>query len=234
MNLFYAPGLNKDDIFCTLDADESNHCTRSMRKSSGQNIMLTNGRGLLAEGNITGTESGRCTVQITKVTADEGRKWNLEIAVAPTKNLDRFEWFAEKASESGIDAIIPLICKHSERRNIQHDRLNRLLIAAIKQSLKSYLPLVMLETGFNELVVKKYNGQKFIAWCEAASDHHLKDVLKKGEDALILIGPEGDFSAEEIDLAKAHGFIPVSLGKNRLRTETAAITACIIANLINA
>jgi 16S rRNA (uracil1498-N3)-methyltransferase len=233
MNLFYAPGLNEADAFYTLDQEESNHCFRSMRRATGQSISLTNGCGLLAEGVISGNEAGRCLVQIIKNKQEMPNNWKLQMAVAPTKNQDRFEWFSEKASEIGIDSIVPLICEHSERTRVPHDRLNRLLVAAMKQSLKSYLPLLFPEITFQSLLSQGFAGQKFIAWCGEDKVPHLKFVLEKAKDVLILIGPEGDFSPDEVSLAKEYGFIPVSLGKNRLRTETAAIVACHTVNLIN-
>jgi 16S rRNA (uracil1498-N3)-methyltransferase len=233
MNVFYAPGLNESDISCTLDSDESNHCLRAMRRATGQSITLTNGCGLFADGIISAVESGKCIVDISEIRKETAKRWNLELAVAPTKNMNRFEWFTEKATEIGVDTIYPLICEHAERTHIQHDRINRLLVAAMKQSLKSYLPVLMPEIRFSDLIKKEFPGQKFIAWCGDEKILPLKDVIEKEKKILILIGPEGDFSIDEIDLALKNGFIPISLGKNRLRTETAAMVACHIANLIN-
>jgi 16S rRNA (uracil1498-N3)-methyltransferase len=233
MNLFYGPGLRDGDVVFTLGAEESNHCIRALRQAVGQRITLTNGAGLFADGIISSVESGKCVVELSEFRKEAGKNWKLEMAVAPTKNTNRFEWFAEKATEIGVDAIYPLICKHSERAKIQYDRMNRLLVAAMKQSLKSCLPLLLPEIKFSDLVKREGSGQKFIAWCGDKKVPHLKEVMEKEKNTLILIGPEGDFSDEEVDLAIKSGFIPISLGKNRLRTETAAMIACHTANLIN-
>jgi len=233
MNLFYAPGLTENDTSYILDEEESNHCLRAVRKGTGQNIFLTNGTGLIAEGIISGKESGCCTVSIWDTRREAARQWKLEMAVAPTKNHERFEWFAEKATEIGIESIVPLICRHSERTRINSERLNRIMISAMKQSNNCYLPLVFPETEFNDFIGKEHGGQKFIAWCGDDEIPELKNKLESGKDVLILIGPEGDFTSEEIMLAKKNGFVPISLGKNRLRTETAAMVACHTANLMN-
>jgi 16S rRNA (uracil1498-N3)-methyltransferase len=231
MNLFYAPELTMNDVILTLDRDESNHCLRSLRRSAGQGIMLTNGSGLLAEGRILGTDEGRCRVQITNPRVEEKRPWGLHMAVAPPKNHDRFEWFAEKATEIGVESIIPLICHHSERKKIHQERVNRLLISAMKQSLKAYMPRLYPETEFSQLVAKDFAGLKLMASASDISAVPLIKALHKATDVLMLIGPEGDFSQEELALAKEHGFIAVSLGQNRLRTETAALAACAVVNI---
>ena len=158
---------------------------------------------------------------------------HLHIAMAPTKNMDRTEWFAEKATEIGIDELTFLNCRFSERRVIKTERISKILIAAIKQSLKARLPRLNEMTDFNRFIAQPFKGQKFIAHCHEGEKPLLKEVLQRGEDALVLIGPEGDFSEEEVQQAVAQGFQPISLGPSRLRTETAALVACHLMNLTN-
>ena len=158
---------------------------------------------------------------------------HLHIAMAPTKNMDRTEWFAEKATEIGFDELTFLNCRFSERKVIKTERIEKILISAVKQSLKATLPILNEMIDFNKFMNKDFKGQKFIAHCYEGEKPLLKDVLHKGEDALVLIGPEGDFSPEEVEKAIAKGFTPVSLGKSRLRTETAALVACHTLNLLN-
>jgi 16S rRNA (uracil1498-N3)-methyltransferase len=152
--------------------------------------------------------------------------------VAPTKNSDRLEWFLEKATEIGIDRMVPLHCTHSERKNINTDRLKKVAISAMKQSLKAWLPEVTELTKFETLIQEPFEGKKFIAHCYPGEKVHLKDALQPDDKALVLIGPEGDFSLEEVELAIAHGFTPVTLGTARLRTETAALVAVMTAALV--
>lgn len=233
MNLFFAPTLLLTDSFTNLDQQESHHCLHSLRFSVGDTILLTNGDGIKAEGIISEADGKKCIVQIMNIEKIQKQSFYLEIAVAPTKNHNRFEWFVEKASEIGIDIITPLICSRSERKHLQTDRLSRLVIAAMKQSLRYIFPVINPETTFSALVNKKFNGKKFIAVCDKEEKPRLNSIIKKNENVQILIGPEGDFSEEEVNLAITRGYTPISLGKNRLRTETAAIAACHIFNLIN-
>lgn len=157
----------------------------------------------------------------------------MHIGMAPTKNMDRTEWFAEKATEIGIDELTFLNCRYSERKVIKTERIQKILVSAIKQSLKARLPRLNEMTDFAKFVSQPFEGQKFIAHCHAGEKPLLRDVLLPGLDAVVLIGPEGDFSEEEVALAEANGFLPISLGKSRLRTETAALVACHIMNLQN-
>ncbi|MBE9491864.1 MAG: RNA methyltransferase, partial [Bacteroidetes bacterium] len=155
------------------------------------------------------------------------------LAIAPTKNINRFEWFLEKATEIGIDEISPIICDHSERKTLKTDRLNKILITAIKQSIKVYLPKLNSPLTFNEFIQKPCSSFKFIACIDEEHQLNLKKAYQKGKDVVIIIGPEGDFSREEIKLAKELKYLPISLGKSRLRTETAAIVACHTIQLLN-
>ncbi len=231
MNLFYTPDI-ESDIYALNEA-ESKHCTRVLRLGQGDHIHLTDGKGSMFEAEIIIAQPKKCIVKILNKELSPRRDFQLHLAVAPTKNIDRFEWFLEKATEIGIDEITPLLCTHSERRNLRIDRLEKVILSAIKQSLKSWFPRLNELKDFKELVKTDFDGQKFIAHLEKDNPLMLKDACQKGKSALILIGPEGDFSEEEISLALSHGFSIVSLGPERLRTETAAIVACHTINLLN-
>ncbi|HEY9115064.1 MAG TPA: RsmE family RNA methyltransferase, partial [Bacteroidales bacterium] len=168
-----------------------------------------------------------------KFEGDDRRDCVLQIGIAPTKNNNRLEWFLEKATEIGIDTITPLICAHSERKEVKIDRLNKVITAAVKQSLKSFHPTLEHQQQFNSFIKKHFDGQKFIAYVDNENNLSLAKAYLPGNNALVLIGPEGDFSPEEIELAKKNGFIPINLGKSRLRTETAGVVACNTINLMN-
>lgn len=231
MHLFYCPDISGDKY--TLNEDESKHCVRVLRLVNGDIIYLTDGKGSLFKTELMDDHPKRCTVKILETQTEYGkRNFKLRMAVAPTKNISRYEWFLEKASELGIDEITPLICEHSERREVKNERLEKVIISAIKQSLKAYVPELNSAKKIKDFVKQDFEGQKFIAYCEG-EPQLLKNVYKPKGDALILIGPEGDFSPAEVEMTQAAGFIPVSLGNSRLRTETAAIAACHTINLIN-
>lgn len=232
MYLFYTPILN-GKIFI-LNEEESRHCVNVLRLRSGDIIHLTDGKGNLFESAIFDPNPKRCTVEVISIQKEyEKRDVFLHIAIAPTKNTGRFEWFLEKVTEIGIDEITPLICQHSERVQIRIPRLEKVIIAAMKQSLKAYLPLLHEPVRFDTFIQQPFEGRKFIASCEPDVTIQLSTIYQKDTNALILIGPEGDFSKEEIVSAKKSGFIPISLGKSRLRTETAGIVACHTINLLN-
>jgi 16S rRNA (uracil1498-N3)-methyltransferase len=233
MQVFFCPEIELSDTFITLNEEESRHCFRALRLTDGDEVLLTNGKGLKASGRLCGGNMNQAQIELTNTSIISPASPRLSMAVAPTKNHDRYEWFAEKATELGIQQIIPLICRHSERKSIQEQRLRRVMIAAIKQSQTYFLPEIILETKFENLVKQAFSGQKLIAWCGGDAKVHLKDILEKGRDARILIGPEGDFDDNEMALAKTEGYLPISLGKKRLRTETAALAACHIFNLIH-
>ncbi len=206
-----------------------------MRLGTGDVVQLIDGKGGLFEAIITLPDPKQCQLEIvTVVPTGRPRNFNLHIAIAPTKNMDRFEWFVEKAVEIGIDTITPLLCQRSERKVLKTDRLNKLIISTMKQAMVPYLPVLNELTDY-EGFINTLSGQKtnrFIAHCEESAKKELKEVLTPESDIIILIGPEGDFSHSEIELATERGFISVSLGKNRLRTETAGIVACHTANLL--
>ncbi|MDR3119286.1 MAG: 16S rRNA (uracil(1498)-N(3))-methyltransferase [Mediterranea sp.] len=231
MHLFYAPDIS---IHAELPADEAQHCIRVLRLSPGDEIALTDGKGYFYKAEIIAVDGKRCTVAVRNTIFNEPpRPCRLHIALAPTKNMERNEWLAEKATEIGLDELTFLNCRFSERKEIKTARVEKILIAAIKQSFNAHLPRLNEMTDFDTFIRRDFRGRKFIAHCRGGEMFPLKDVAPADEDALILIGPEGDFSAEEVEKAIANGFIPVILSKFRLRTETAALVACCILNQAN-
>jgi len=226
MQLFFNPDVNENTSQITFDREESKHIVKVLRKSVGDDLHITNGKGWLFIAEITLADIKNCIATITSNTFKPKRKYNVHIAVAPTKMNDRYEWFLEKATEIGIDTITPIICDHSERKVIKIDRFEKILQSAMKQSLHYYMPKLNNTISFKEFVKQEFTGQKFIAHCEETDKKSFKKELQPNEDVLILIGPEGDFSVKEIKQALQNGFIPVTLGETRLRTETAAIVAC--------
>ena len=232
MQLFYIPEVSDD--FVTLNQTESKHAIKVLRLSTGDLVQIVDGKGSYYEAKILNDNPKSCQLSVLKSVKDFGKKdFRLHMAVAPTKNIDRFEWFLEKATEIGVDEITPLLCEHSERKVIKPDRLEKILISAMKQSLKAYLPQLDKLTSFKDLISKTTGEHKFIAHCYDGEKPHLKDVIKAHSNVLVLVGPEGDFSPEEVKLAAANGFTEVSLGNARLRTETAGVVACHIVNLVN-
>ena len=231
-NLFYAPDI--EGKFYQLPEDESKHLIRSLRRKTGDKVYFTDGKGFFYDCKIIDDHPKHAIVEvISKEEGTDKKEFFLQIAIAPTKNINRFEWFLEKTTEIGIDRITPFISFHSERKDIKNERLERVIIAAVKQSLKSHKPVLDKLTPFKDLISRPFNGKKYIAYIDDDVETLLGKAYSPGENALILIGPEGDFSKEEFLEAKNKGFIPVSLGKSRLRTETAGIVACHTINLIN-
>jgi 16S rRNA (uracil1498-N3)-methyltransferase len=232
MQLFYVPNISGAEV--VLDETESKHAVRVLRLQNGNQVQIIDGQGGFYEAEITDANQKKCRLSILKSTHEFGKKdFYLHIAIAPTKNNDRFEWFLEKATEIGIDEITPLLTSHSERKTINIERLGKILVSAMKQSLKAYLPKLNDLTSIKELITNTKTKNRYIAYCDDIQKTHLKDLVEKGKDSLILIGPEGDFSQEEVNLAIENGFKVVSLGEARLRTETAGIVACHIVNLAN-
>lgn len=225
MLLFYTPDVQGDAY--TLNNEESRHLVRVLRKTRGDQVHLTDGRGGLFRTRIVEDNPGNCTVAIEETMRRPFRKpYRVHIGIAPTKNINRFEWFLEKATEIGIDSVIPFVSENSERKNIKPERLEKIIIAAMKQSLKVFKPRLHELTSFHSLIQRSFRGGKYIAWIDDHVKHRFYDACPPGEDALILIGPEGDFTPAETGEAKKYGFIPISLGDSRLRTETAGIVAC--------
>lgn len=232
MHLFYTPDLKSETY--RLSEEESKHCVRVLRLTEGDTLYLVDGKGLFCEAIIATAHPKACELRITDRKVNYGgRNFHLTMAVAPTKNIDRYEWFLEKATEIGIDRIIPLQSRYSERKEIKHERLEKVMVSAIKQSIKAYLPDLNPILTFKQFIKIPFEGQKFIAHCNDGAKILLGDALTKGANVLIAIGPEGDFSTEEVEAAIGEGFIPISLGDARLRTETAALVACVTVNLKN-
>ncbi len=232
MHLFYQPNINNGSHF--LDPDESRHCVKSLRQKENDKIQVTDGKGKLFTAKITKADIRKCTFEIISEEKKETENHHIHIAIAPTKSLDRIEWFIEKAVEIGIDEVSFILCQQSEKRFMKLERIKRKAISAMKQSLKYRLPKINALDDFEKFIKQDFgNTQKFIAYVDHRIPQHLKDTAKSNYQYLVLIGPEGDFSEKEITLAKEKGFTPISLGKNRLRTETAGIAACHILNLIN-
>ena len=232
MHLFYSPAISGDFHF--LPEDESRHCIKVLRLKKGDKVHLTDGLGNLFETVITDEDFNNCKLEIKQKFTEYGkRSFNLHIAVAPTKNINRFEWLLEKITEIGVDIITPLICEHSERRELKANRQNKIITSAMKQALKAYHPVLNNVIPFQKFILQDFTASKFIAYCDENNNDSLKNLYQSGESAVIMIGPEGDFSRDEIESAVFNGFKPVNLGKARLRTETAALVACHTINLLN-
>ncbi|MEN2402232.1 16S rRNA (uracil(1498)-N(3))-methyltransferase [Flavobacterium sp. MC2016-06] len=226
MQLFYNPDIDETTETFSFDKEESRHIIKVLRKKDSDILHVTNGLGLLFETEITLASDNKCTVEILSVKKADEPKFRLHLAVAPTKMNDRFEWFLEKATEIGIQEITPIFCDRSERKSINIERFEKIILSAMKQSNETYLPKLNEGISFKEFIKQKNEGLQLIAHCEETDKKSLKEVLKPNENVTILIGPEGDFSEKEIALALENNFKPVMLGNTRLRTETAAIVAC--------
>jgi len=230
MELYFSPLFTEQNF--TLSPEESNHCVNVMRQRNGDSITITDGKGSLFTGTISQAHHKHCQIEVISTQKFNNLTPYLHIAIAPTKNIERLEWFLEKVTEIGINEITPILCQHSERKQVRIDRLEKIIIAAMKQSGKYHLPKLNDLTPFKEIVTKSQNTQKLIAHCNTHPKQTLKSVANH-QNTLILIGPEGDFSVPEIEMAMTNGFIGVSLGESRLRTETAGIVACHTIRLMN-
>lgn len=234
MILFYTKNINGK--IATLEGDEAMHCMKTLRKKVGDSVHLIDGKGGWYDGTLVSMSKKTCDISIENERFEAERaNFKLHIAIAPTKNINRLEWFLEKATEIGIDEITPILCQRSERKTVRLDRLEKIILAATKQSLKSYLPKLNELTKFSDFLKKEtvMGYQKMIAHCNEGEKVALKRAYEKPKNVLILIGPEGDFSNEEVELANENGFQAIGLGKERLRTETAGIVACHTVNLLN-
>jgi 16S rRNA (uracil1498-N3)-methyltransferase len=234
MNLFYCPDIHSSDIL--LSPGESAHCVRVLRLGKGEKVQVMDGKGGLFEAVIANPDARQCHLEITgSAILPPARNFNLHIVIAPTRSIDRFEWFIEKSVEIGIDTITPLLCQRSERRVLKTDRLQKLIIATMKQAQVLYLPLLNELTDLGEFI-RNYSGpreNRFIAHCGDTPRQKLQEAIQAGKDSVVMIGPEGDFTPEEVELAINKGFTPVSLGQNRLRTETAGVVVCNSLILLN-
>ena len=233
MQLFYGPTLDNSVSQFTFPAEESRHIVKVLRKKEGDLLQITNGKGYLFKAKILFADAKKCKVEITSTTKKHQKKHWLHMAVAPTKNNDRFEWFLEKATEIGVNEITPIICERSERKVIKIERMHKVIQSAMKQSLQTYLPKLNVPISYTDFLAQQLEGLLFIAHCTEDEKMELKRCVAPDKDIVILIGPEGDFSRTEIKTAYDKGFLPVSLGQNRLRTETAALVACTTIAMIN-
>lgn len=234
MQLFYTPDIEPSHPQYFLNEEESKHAVRVLRLEVGNEVQLIDGRGGFYTAFIHDAHPKRTILNITSVVSGfNKRNHYLHLAVAPTKNIERLEWFLEKATEIGIDEISLIVSQRSERKEVKIDRLNKIITSAIKQSIKAYHPLLNEPVKLSQLLQQPFNGQKFIAHCEQGDKLHLRDELLIQGHYLILIGPEGDFTPVEIETALQNEFKPITLGQSRLRTETAALEACFEVNFLN-
>jgi 16S rRNA (uracil1498-N3)-methyltransferase len=234
MQLFYTPDINPSLPQYFLTEEESKHAVRVLRLVAGDEVTLIDGKGGLYKAEIKDAHPKRTILQINSVTTEfNKRNHYLHIAIAPTKNLDRVEWFLEKATEIGIDEISLIICQRSERKEAKAERLDKIITSAIKQSIKAYHPVLNPAINLNQLLKQPFTGQKFIAHCADGEKVSLAQSIEKNGRYLILIGPEGDFTPAEVDSALQNGYKAITLGESRLRTETAALEACFEANFLN-
>ena len=234
MQLFYAADFTSPEYM--LSEEESRHAVKVLRLMEGNTLHITDGRGNLYRCEVASAHQKHCLVRVVEHFEEfEKLPYRLTMAVAPTKNIDRYEWFLEKATEIGVAEVVPIVGEHSERKVIKHEREEKVITSAVKQSLKAYHPVLSEITPFAELVKSEFAGRKFIAHCgEAVKEkRYLASTLHKGEDALILIGPEGDFSPAEVALAVENGFEEITLGTQRFRTETAAVVAVDMVSIVN-
>jgi len=234
MQLFFNPNINSKTQTFTFDKEESRHIVKALRKKEGDILSITNGLGFLFSAEIINLNDKKCSVQI--ISFEEIKKpWNyhLHIAIAPTKMNERFAWFLEKSTEIGIDEITPIICENSERKVFKKERMQKVIVSAAKQSLKFTFPKLNDPIKLSDFMSKVDAEIKLIAHCEDSKKNSLMKVIKTKKDILVLIGPEGDFSVKEISKALQHQYIPLSLGKSRLRTETAGLVTCSTISVIN-
>ena len=232
MHIFYTPDIDSENYI--LSEEESKHCIKVLRLNSGDSLYLVDGKGGFYDAIIDDPHPKKTKLRILNKVENFGKRNHyLHIAIAPTKNIERVEWFLEKATEIGIDEITPIICDRSERKEIKTERLNKVITSAIKQSIKAYHPKLNEAVRFSDFITQNTNTQKFIAHCMDGGKVTIKEQLILNSNYLIVIGPEGDFTLEELDAAVNNNFIPVSLGDSRLRTETAALEACFEINFLN-
>ncbi len=233
MQLFYNPSLDNSANQFSFNKEESKHIVKVLRKKEGDELHITNGRGVLFTAKILVADINKCKASIIATQKRNPKMFRLHLAVAPTKSADRYEWFLEKATEIGVHEITPILCDHSERKILKMERLQKVVQSAMKQSLRTYLPKINNPVLYTEFIKQDHKELLFIAHCEEEEKLDLKRCIAADKDVTILIGPEGDFSQKEINEAYENNFLPISLGEARLRTETAAIVACTAVTLIN-
>jgi 16S rRNA (uracil1498-N3)-methyltransferase len=230
--LFFTPKI--ENGFAIFEEEEGRHLSTVLRKKPGDRLRLTDGKGSFYEAELA--DAGKRQVLARIISSESVPRPDrglLHMAIAPTKNMDRLEWFLEKATEIGVDEITPILCKHSERDSLRLDRLEKILVSAMKQSLRAWLPQLNPLTKFTDFVKKTGETQKRLAWCGNEPMPHLKNTLLPDQSTVIAIGPEGDFSPEEVTLALSSGFQAISLGEARLRTETAGLYAVTVFGLLD-
>ncbi len=232
MHIFYTPDINSDTYI--LSEEESKHCVKVLRFQKGSLLNLVDGKGGFYDAIVEDPHPKRTKINILRVQENYRRRNHyLHIALAPTKNIERLEWFLEKATEIGIDEITPIICERSERKDVKMERLNKVITTAVKQSIKAFHPKLNEAERFSDFILRREQTNKFIAHCIESKKLAIRDHFELNSDYLVMIGPEGDFTSGEIDLALKQNFVPVSLGESRLRTETAALEACFEINFLN-
>ncbi len=235
MNSFYIKDCDKNSKIITLEGDEAFHCLKVLRSKKNDIIRILNGNGIIFIAKIVDIQKNYCSAEVINY-IEEDRDNLLHIAISPTKNEDRFEWFVEKATEIGVDVITPVICNRTERKSIKFERIEKIIISALKQSARSFKPVLNNIIKFNEFIDNhsSFAGIKLIAHCYSEDKKKLNDIYLKSQNTVIMIGPEGDFTdEEEIKLAMEKNFIAITLGKNRLRTETSGVVACSIITFLN-
>lgn len=234
MQLFYHEFIEENTQTIAFDKDESRHILNVLRKKVGDILHITNGRGFLFEAEILSNDPKNCVVKILKATHQPALGYRLCVAIAPTKMNERLEWFLEKATEIGISKIIPIICENSERKVIKLERFEKVILSAMKQSLWCYKPEIEQPVSFSEFIERQQVGLKYMAHCYPENKQDLVKHLSENfqNEITILIGPEGDFSVSEVEKSLQKGFIPISLGESRLRTETAGIVATNIVSVL--
>ena len=234
MQLFYNPSLTESSKNFTFDREESKHIVKVLRKKEGDILHVTNGLGYIFTAEIVIGMDTKCQVKITAAEKQKPLNYKLHLAVAPTKMNDRYEWFLEKATEIGVTSITPIICDRSEKKFVKNDRFEKIIHAAAKQSLQSYFPVLNEAISLKDFIKSNENkGVLLIAHCEETGRKSMKEMILKEAEITLLIGPEGDFSENEIKLALDNSYIPVTLGETRLRTETAAIVGCHSVAFVN-
>lgn len=232
MAIFFCENLSASSAM--LNEEESKHAVQVLRMADGNPVEVIDGKGIFCNAVIKVAHHKRCELEITQRFIDfQKRDYHLHIAIAPTKQMERFEWFLEKAVELGVDEITPLICKNSVRTNLRPDRLEKIILSAVKQSKQAYLPVLNQSVPIEQFLKTKFDATKVIAYCETGTETTLQSSVSKNQSVIVLIGPEGDFTPVEIKLAFEQNYLPVSLGETRLRTETAGVYACSVLRILN-
>ncbi|WP_075343083.1 16S rRNA (uracil(1498)-N(3))-methyltransferase [Tenacibaculum agarivorans] len=233
MQLFYNPNINNNTKEILFNKEESRHIIKVLRKKIDDTLFITDGKGHLYTSKISVPNEKKCIANVINIEKKE-KEWNyrLHVAIAPTKNMDRLEWFIEKATEIGIDEITPILCSNSERKVVKTERLFKIMLSALKQSLKFNAVIINEPITFSQFITKNREGDTFIAHCYDTDKKNFSGI-SFSDEVTVLIGPEGDFTEKEVKMAVQNDCIPITLGKSRLRTETAGLTAVQFLNFSN-